>query len=214
MKKQSGRKNEKKDCCPGDATACCDEAATVRGARVKRIVSSLVLVAAALLIAYQLVSDRRAAARAGETSFNIGGQVAEEAQAAGLSTVLCGETLDSLKSLDRVAAAKDVAFILLPGADAAVDGKVAAEVKAIVDKLSAQGKRVVAFTMEKGASDHGLLVKNFSVQALPAVVVLGRGCQSLAVSGEVSEEKLLRAFLLASRPGSSCAPGACGAKKK
>ncbi|MHC4727302.1 MAG: hypothetical protein ACYS17_08725, partial [Planctomycetota bacterium] len=52
------------------------------------------------------------------------------------------------------------------------------------------------------------LITQFSVESFPSVIVAGKGCGAAAVSGEINETKLLRAFVVASTPV-SCGPGGC-----
>ncbi len=76
----------------------------------------------------------------------------------------------------------------------------------VLTKLSAKGKSVAAFTLRGNTEGYDQLVKRFSVQSLPCVVVAGRGCGAAAVSGEITEANLLSAFVKASAPISSCGP--------
>jgi hypothetical protein len=129
---------------------------------------------------------------------------------AGAAPALCGLALASVASLDSVAADKEAVFILLPGdsRDSAQDASLLVE--ATVNKLSSKGKRVAAFTLKNGAEDHERLVRQFSIASLPGVVVAGRDCGSTAVWGEITETKLLQAFVAGSTPSSSCGPSGCG----
>ncbi|MHC4423084.1 MAG: hypothetical protein ACYSWR_00225 [Planctomycetota bacterium] len=137
-------------------------------------------------------------------SYTKGG--AESEQPSKAVKVLCGVTVDSLMSLERLAADKNAVFILLAGGNEEADRSTSAEVEAVVDKLSAKGKNVAAFTLQNNTDGYDQLVKRFSVQSLPCVIVAGRGCGAAAVSGEITKENLLGAFVKASLPASSCGP--------
>jgi hypothetical protein len=121
-------------------------------------------------------------------------------------TVSCGITVDSLMSLERASADKKAVFILLAGGNEEADRSASAEVEAVVDKLSAKGKQVAAFTLQSNTEGYNQLVKQFSVKSLPCVIVAGRGCGAAAVWGEITEGNLVRAFVKASTPISSCGP--------
>ena len=116
----------------------------------------------------------------------------------------CGAALDSLASLNKVAADKDAVFILLPGEDRKGAEAASREIEAAIEKIRSSGTSAAAFTLEEGASDRALLVERFSITSFPCVFALGKGCGAAAVSGEITEAKLLRAFVLASRPRSPC----------
>lgn len=124
--------------------------------------------------------------------------------------VSCGVTLDSIKSLARIADEKkaNAAFILLPGEDEGLARTASTQIEATVDMLSAKGKQVAAFTLQKGAEGHDRLVRMFSVETFPCVIVTGKGCGAGAVWGEITEAKLLSAFVKASTPV-SCGPVGC-----
>ncbi|MBA7610120.1 hypothetical protein ES703_17325 [subsurface metagenome] len=124
--------------------------------------------------------------------------------------VSCGITLDSIESLAKLADERgaNVAFIFLPGEDENSTRTASAQIEATMNMLSAKGKQVAAFTLARGADGYDQLIKQFSVESLPSVIVAGKGCGAAAVSGEINETKLLRAFVVASTPA-SCGPGGC-----
>lgn len=137
-----------------------------------------------------------------------GNDVQEESK-----SVVCGITLDSMAALNQVAADKDFVFILLPGESKEAAQAAAKKVDEALKKISAKGVRVASFTLGKDAQDYAELVKGLSIESLPSIVALGRGCGAAVVSGEVTEAKLLRAFVLASTPscGTPCGPSSgCG----
>lgn len=120
---------------------------------------------------------------------------------------LWGPELDSLASLNKVAAETDVVFILLAAEDKLKMESVTTEVEAAAKKIQAGGSRICAFTLKKDAPNYAQLAKQFSIPCVLAMVK-GRGLR--AVSGDITEKKLIQAFVMASRPQSGCGPGACG----
>jgi hypothetical protein len=122
----------------------------------------------------------------------------------GGTAVSCGVTWSFLRSLDEVVADKEAVFVLLPGEDEDMSGNVSRHVDAVAKILSDQGRQVGAFTLEKHRKGYDQLIRQFSVQSLPGVIVVGRGCGSAAVTGEITETKLLQAFVWASMSPSSC----------
>ncbi len=124
--------------------------------------------------------------------------------------VSCGVALDSIESLAKLADQKkaNVAFIFLAGEDEESTRSASAQVEAAINMLSAKGKKVAAFTLGRGAEGYDQLITQFSVESFPSVIVAGKGCGAVAVSGEINEIKLLRAFVVASTPV-SCGPEGC-----
>lgn len=125
------------------------------------------------------------------------------------ASTLWREPLDSLASLNKVAAETDAVFILLAAEDKLKMESVTTEVEAAAKKIQAGGSRICAFTLKKDAPNYAQLAKQFSIPCVLAMVK-GRGLR--AVSGDITEAKLIQAFVMASRPQSGCCPGAssCG----
>lgn len=200
-----------------DSQPCCsstqgdDVCCSSGGQSWKTLVFVVVILLAGGVAAHSLLT------RGGETaSLNVTGLseavcsstesgAGSEQQSKGFG-VLCGVTVDSLMSLERAAADKKAVFILLAGGNEEADRSASAEVEAVVDKLSAKGKQVAAFTLQSNTEGYDQLVKQFSVESFPCVIVAGRGCGAAAVWGEITEGNLVRAFIKASVPVSSCGP--------
>ena len=131
---------------------------------------------------------------------------------------LSGVSLGSLNGLKHVAEQKQVVFLVLPGGEEQTNGQVSQKVGVVVGRLAAQGCRVGSLTLRSGAQDYRQLVKAFNIKKFPAVVVVGGGCLSSALTGEITAQGLIQAFVLASNAVSSCsasggAAGCCPPKK-
>ena len=217
-------------CCPGDpsrhqkdSSGCCPPpkeggsggGGTSRDSRGKTLVFVLVMLIAVGIGGYSF--SKRFAVKSQDPEQPLITSTSEGAPGqswrspatiklpSGVGAVSCGATLSSLKALDDVAADKEAVFVLLLGESGETSENIALLVNAVVRKLSDQGKRVGSFIIEKHGEGYDQLTKEFSVQSLPYVIVAGRGCGSAAVSGEITEIKLLRAFVQASMSPSSCA---------
>jgi hypothetical protein len=77
--------------------------------------------------------------------------------------------------------------------------------KSAASRINSQGYKVALFTLETGSRDHAQLAAQMSV---PGVLALVKGKGMSAVSGEVTETKLIQGFVAASAGG--CGPGGCG----
>jgi hypothetical protein len=120
------------------------------------------------------------------------------------ASALWGPGLDSLASLNKVAANFDAVFILLGGEDELKMQQVTKEIEAAAKKIEADGVRVSAFTLRKNSPNYTQLAKQFSI---PCAVAMVKGRGASGVSGEITETRLIQAFVTASRSGSSCCPG-------
>ncbi len=124
------------------------------------------------------------------------------------SPVVCGTALNSLSALNEVAADKDAVFILLPGKSQEAAEQASGQVEEALKKISAAGSRVAAFTLQDEAPERAQLIEALSIETFPSIVVMGRGGGAAAVSGEITESRLLGAYVQASRP-SGCGPSGC-----
>ena len=115
----------------------------------------------------------------------------------------CGANLDSAEAIEKLAADNEAIFVLLPGDNDEQARAASRQVEAAVKKLEGRGKRAAAFTLETTAQGYDRVLERFTVESLPCVIVVGQGCGSSALSGEVTETALLRAFLEASMSVSS-----------
>jgi hypothetical protein len=79
-------------------------------------------------------------------------------------------------------------------------------------KITAKGTPAAAFRIDSKSDDYALLTKRLSVGSFPSVVVLVKGHGSSVVSGQITEARLLEAFLEANTPASCCpanSPACC-----
>ncbi|MHC4595793.1 MAG: hypothetical protein ACYS9C_03640 [Planctomycetota bacterium] len=124
--------------------------------------------------------------------------------------VSCGVTLDSIESLGKSVdeSRANVVFVFLPGENDELNQAISAQIEAAMNMLSAKGKQMAVFTLQRDSAGYDQMIEQFSVESLPSVIVAGKGCGAATISGEITETKLLRAFVVASTP-ISCGPGGC-----
>ena len=121
--------------------------------------------------------------------------------------VTCGTALASVTVADEVIKDKKVAFVFLAGDNPGPAQEISALVEGVVGKLDKQGKQAVAITLGVEAEGYDGLLEGFEIKSFPAVIVAGYGCQITTLTDDISEEKLLRAYVLATTPKSECGPG-------
>lgn len=118
--------------------------------------------------------------------------------------ILLSQVLDSVQSLDTLAADKDVVFLLLPGEAEIPDISMPKQLEVVANNLSKSGQKIAVFTLKASSPDHNRLVRHFSVKTFPSVVILGRLGSAWVVTGDITEAGLYNAFVLASLPASCC----------
>ncbi|MDA3923314.1 MAG: hypothetical protein PF904_01280 [Kiritimatiellae bacterium] len=115
-------------------------------------------------------------------------------------------SLKSLSDLNTAAATQDAVFIFIPNSD----GDVIADnsIKAVTAAQASMKQRKITlglYTLSASSPDYSGIVAQ--VQP-PAILVASKGGSMAPVSGEVSETKLLQAFMTTKSSG--CGPAGCG----
>jgi hypothetical protein len=131
-----------------------------------------------------------------------GAATSSDAAAAGETTV--GTTLEAFAELHTAAAKTDAVFVFLPGKEGTSAKAPSAPMKAAVRTMEAKGVKCGLFTLKPGTRDYDQIAKQTPV---PGVLALVKGRGMSAVSGEVTEAKLLQGYVAASSAG-KCGPGA------
>lgn len=204
------------DCAAlGNGIDCSDTSPKASGRNwLKTAAASVVLVAAVAAAGYSII-------RSNSDPSDLSGQT-EVSSADSTATITCAPSLFSLggdSTISPVAVAVltgvvsdvDVAFVLLSGADNDATQNASAAVESIVKNLSAQGKSVKVVSFAPGSPGYVGLVSLGKIISFPSVAALGhKGGYAFLSSGEISEVKLLRSFVVAVTPIPTCAPGSPG----
>jgi len=188
-------------CVPcGDGNCCCNSGKTPR---TKTIIFATVMLLAVGVAAYSMVKKNNATASGTPSASASKG----DSEVGSLTEI----RLESVAAAEKLATERDVTFLVLPGQDASLTNAVQDQVSAAFGKLLVQGQKTAAFTLPESAGAYSALMTRFNVDSAPCVVVLGNGGRPSAVTGEITETKLLRAAVMAGLrsncgPGSSCCP--------
>ena len=119
-----------------------------------------------------------------------------------------GESLESLSALNTVAVNRDAVFIFIPAEKSEpTAGNQTNTVMLAAQKTLERNKITLGlYTLPVTSSDYSVISAQVQV---PAVLVASKGRGITAVSGEVTEAKLLQAFVALSS-GGGCGPSGCG----
>jgi len=118
-----------------------------------------------------------------------------------------GEYLESLSALNKVAINQDAVFVFIPAPKSDLaDAKTNTALLAAQRTLKSSKITLGLYTLPTSSPDYSGISKQ--VQA-PAVLVACKGKGMAAVSGDVTEQKLLQAFVASSSAG-GCGAGGCG----
>ena len=127
----------------------------------------------------------------------IGGTINEE-------TYLPPPSIEDFKWLDTD---EKVAYIFLKGVDESQNEKLTERIETIVKELNETDGSAYFTSLNSDNEHFEDVVERTGVKDLPTVVVLGRGCKLSLISENVNSTKLIRAYVSATTPAASCAPG-------
>jgi len=206
-------------CCDGGS--CCPSGSDGGGKKWKIAVFILIVVAAGVVLARSLIGKSNSAADQTQQLFatiqpdgklDTPAVVSATTETQGsdqLASSLWGEPLDSLASLNKVAAGTDAVFILLAADDQVSSDAATKQIEAAAKTIRNGGTRVSAFRLTKDTPNYAQVAKQVSI---PCVLTMVRGGGVSAVpADQITETKLVQAFVTASRPSSGCCPAGSGA---
>jgi hypothetical protein len=144
-----------------------------------------------------------AAGSAPAASANVAAQPAEAS---------AGTMIGAFAELNTAASNSDAVFVYLLGQETtSADAPAIKAMQAAVRTLEAKGTKCGLFTLKAGSPDYAKLGSQVS---LPGVLALVKGKGMSAVSGEITETKLVQGYVAASSAGGcgsgGCAPGTPG----
>jgi uncharacterized protein YpmB len=117
-----------------------------------------------------------------------------------------GEFIDSLASLNKVAINQNAVFIFIPANDNKIVKKETLDAIASAEqKIKSSGVNIGLYTLQFSLSTEYASIA--SQITLPGMLVMSKGRGMGTVSGEITEEKLLQAYVASSRAGGCCASG-------
>ena len=121
------------------------------------------------------------------------------------TSAVWGEPLAGLTDLNQVAAQTQAVFIYLPKKGQGPIASVKQQIEEAAGKAQSGGTKMGCYTLDANSDDYAKVTSQIPS---PCVLAMVKGGGGSAVSGEITEEKLLQAIVSASRP-SSCGPSGC-----
>jgi len=209
------RKMKSEDCGPG-----CDCGKPSGNNKLKAVICIIVLVAIGSIFAYKAKNAKQTAPVNTATIF--AAPVAKEAneQNSVASTIdkqepvvkaveenkKVGEFLDSLATLNKVAIDKDAVFIFVPAKNSDIVSKETFDaIASAKQKIESKGAKLGLYTIQSSSPEYANLAAQLT---LPGMLVMSKGRGMGAVSGEITETKILQAYVASASAG--CGPSGCG----
>jgi len=216
---EEGKQHENVELPKAEASACgpgCCCGASVGPGKMRYVIGVLVLIAAGVLVVRAITkSDGKGTQAAAKTFVAPAGAEAATGAGGAASETSVGTSIGAFAELNTLAAKTDAVLVFLPGKDdkaVSAPSKVMMEAARLIETKA--GKKCGLFTLKAGARDYDQVAGQVS---LPAVLAMVKGGGMSAVSGDITESKLVQSFVAASQSGgcgagSSCAPGTPGCK--
>jgi hypothetical protein len=199
-------KQQASGCC-GPGCGCESNAKPSKG---RWVIGVIVLAVAGVMVVRGMVRSDKGTAQASPAGFadptateTMGGGSVTNSDAAVDETTV-GTTIGAFAELNTVAIKTDAVFIYLPGKEVTAAKAPAKPMKAAARLIEGKGTKCGLFTLKPGSADYDKVGKQMSV---PGVVALVKGRGMSAVSGEITEAKLVQGFVAAGSAG-GCGPGA------
>ncbi len=198
-----------KDCGPG-----CDCNKPSGNKKAKIAICLIVLLAICGIFVYKATSAKQAAQDNTNTVF----AAPILNQATGQEPVVkavedskkVGEFIDSLSLLNTLAANQDAVFVFVQASgNETISKETLNAIASAEQKIKSSGVKIGLYTLQFSPStEYANLAKQLT---LPGILVMSKGKGIGAVSGEITETKLLQAYVASSRAGGCCPSGVSSA---
>jgi len=182
--------------------------------KTRWVIGAIVLVAAGVLVVRAMTKSDGAPSQtsapafadpiASQTAAGTGGPATDSAAAAPATETSVGTSIEAFAELNTLAAKTDAVFIFVPGKAGTSGSPPSTPMKAAVRIIESKGQKCGLFTLKAGSRDYDKIAAQMSV---PGVLAMAKGRGMSAVSGEITEAKLVQGFVAASSAG-GCGPSA------
>ena len=199
-------KSEAGNCGPGCACNCGTPAGL--GKRAKWMICGTVMLAACAVVAARVAGAKEGAAKA-EQGFALPAVAAPAVETAAAPDAAGWDApLKGLAELNVVATNTEAVFVVIPADDAARTAAIQKEVAAASATIAGRGTKTGKYVLSKDAEDYKGVVAQLGA---PSVLAMVKNCgMSVVADKEVTQDALMKAFVTASRPRTSCGAGGCG----
>ncbi|MBI4024868.1 MAG: hypothetical protein HY360_07780 [Verrucomicrobia bacterium] len=180
--------------------------------KTRWVIGAIVLVAAGALVARAVIKNNGAAtdaASAGFAALTAPGQAPALDGAVTPPDALGVKEIGTFSELNAIAANMAGVFVFLPGKSETTAKAPTAQIRAAVRTIESQVRgKIGIFTLKAGSRDYEQVAAQM---AGPGVLAIVKGRGMSAISGDITETKLVQGFVAASRAG-GCGPtsGGCG----
>ena len=198
-----------------EGTACCGPGCgcgtAAKPNKARWVVGVIVLATAGVMVVRGMVRSDKGSTQAATAGLanpaatqSAAGGADTKSDAAAADETSVGTTIGAFAELNTVAIKTDAVFIYLPAKEGTAAKAPSTPMKGAARLIEAKGMKCGLFTLKPGSPDYDQIAKQMAV---PGVLALVKGHGMSAVSGEVTEAKLLQGYVAAGS-ASKCGPGA------
>ena len=166
--------------------------------KIALLVLGVLMIAAA--VTYTLLT-RTSAATSSQAA-----NLSKTATAANVATSGGEWELDWLKNLSTKFESNDFVIVIFPATDD-ITGKVDQLVKIASDKIREDGTNIETMTLSRTDPEFQTTLDQLAIQKLPAVRIIAPTGRGETIKGDITETKILQAYLSLQK---ACVPGASG----
>lgn len=187
----------------------CDCHAQGSTGKARFIIGVIVLAAAGALVA-RAVSKNNATVAA-PASAGFAAPTAVQSPSNGVAAVGDANSVKEISAfseLNTIAKDMDGVFVILPGKTNAATKEATAQIRSAALTIERQNKgKIGVFTLKTDCRDYEKVVSQIAV---PGAIAMVKGRGMAPVSGDITEAKLIQAFVAASSAGGGCGAGGGG----
>ena len=208
---ENGKLTDNMELLKQQASACgpgCNCNATGTPGKTRWVIGAIVLVAAGVLVARDIIKSDGSSSETSGQAFALP-IAATNSIAAAPTTEKRMEPIGALAELNAVAVKLDAVFVFLPGKDGTSSNSPASTMNKAARTIEAQGKKIGLFTLLPSSHDYDQIEGKIS---LPGVLAMVKGRGMNAISGDITETKLVQGYLAAASAAGCCPGGSTSCK--
>ena len=184
----------------------CHSTKPAAASRTRYLVGAIILLAAAGMVVRAYLQDQGNSCSSVKYTLASPPPAGHNASTKAEPAIENSKELAAFADLNRVAADSTAVFIYLPAKKGTPDTPPMAQMKDAARTIAAKGNKVGLFTLKPDSSDYEKIAQQVTV---PGVMALVKGAGMKAVSGEITETKLIQAYVAAMNAGGGCGPSGC-----
>jgi hypothetical protein len=180
--------------------------------KMRWVISIIVLAAAGIMVVRAMIKSDAVSSQTSASAFatlaasQTPGPVTNPGAAAPAVETSVVTSIGAIAELNTVATNLDAVFVFLPGKESI---SAVTPMQNAARTIESKGLKCGLFSLKAGSRDYNQIATQMS---LPGVLAMVKGRGTSAISGDITETKLVQGFVAASSAGKCCAGGSTSCK--